>query len=303
MSYIYLLITVFLFSTLEVTGKLIGPNISPFAVTIYRFMLGGIFILPFALYQIKKTKLKLSWQDFGKLSIPGIVNVTISMLFLQLAIFYGEASISAILISANPIFVAIFASMILKEKLSFSKIIGLIIGLIGVILIIGAEANSGSTAKDPFLGILFGCISSITFGLYTVLSKKYIKQYGNMVTNSFAFLIGSVILLLVSFIFGFQIEFQPTPNNLIFLGYLGFFVSGLAYLTFFEGLKKVPTATGSMFFFLKPIIASILAFIFFQEQLSHLQLLGIFIVLFGLNYNSIISKLPIGGVFAKTKKI
>ena len=79
MSYVYLFITIFFFSTLEVTGKFISGEISPFAVTIYRFLLGGLLILPFAISEIKKNKTKLKIRDFIKLSYPGIVNVTISM--------------------------------------------------------------------------------------------------------------------------------------------------------------------------------------------------------------------------------
>jgi drug/metabolite transporter (DMT)-like permease len=283
MGYLLILFTITLFSTLEVTGKLIGSNISPFAITAYRFLIGGLLILPFAIKSIKNRKQKLKFKDFAKLSVAGIINVTFAMLFLQLAVKYGEASISAILVSSNSIFVAIFSSLFFKEKLNKTKIISLILGVFGLTLIILQEHGSTSTASHPVLGIVFGCLAAISFGLYTVISKQYVKQYGNMITNSVSFLIGSFTLITISLFSGFDLTVAFTKSNMLLLSYLGIFVSGIAYLTFFEGLKRVPTTIGSMFFFLKPIIASILAYLLFGEKLTYIQMAGIVIVIIGVN--------------------
>ncbi len=282
MPYFYLLMTVFLFSTLEITGKLIGVDIPPVSVTVFRFLIGGLFLLPPAVIQLRKKKIKLHHIDYSKMLFMGFLNVVIAMLFLQYAVYYGKASISAILISANPIFVAIFASIILQEKLSFSRIIGLTIGLLGVFLIIKPELSISGKAMNPLLGIIFGVISSASFGLYTVLNKKFVSEYSSLIINSFSFLLGSLLLFLLSLIFHFPIEFEPSIKNFSFLLYLGIFVTGIAYWLYFEGLKKVSTVTGSMFFFIKPLIASFLAYLIFHEHLLTCQYLGFFFVLLGI---------------------
>lgn len=285
MGYLLILFTIILFSTLEVTGKLIGADISPFAITLYRFLIGGLFMLPFAYKQGKEQERKLSGRVIFKLSVPGFINVSISMLFLQLAVHYGEANISAILVSSNSVFVAIFSFLILKEKLSLYKILGLTLGLAGIIMIImnyQVPAGDKSVINAP-LGVLFACIASVTFGLYTVISKKYIKEYGNVVTNAISFLGGSLLLALISLIAGFDISIELTGKNILFISYLGIFVSGIAYLTYFAGLKKVATVVGSSFFFLKPAIASILAYFIFKETLTFWQIVGIGVVIVGVN--------------------
>ncbi len=283
MGYLLILITIILFSTLEVTGKLIGADISPFSITLYRFLLGGVILLPFAYKQTKEKEVKLKGKEVFKLTLPGLINVSISMLFLQLAIYYGQANISAILISSNSVFVALFSYFILKEKLSLYKALGLLIGLLGIIIIIMNHEVSSNEVLNAPLGILFACISSISFGFYTVISKKYIKTYGNVLTNSISFLGGSLLLAIISLIFGFDISFNFTSRNIIFIAYLGIFVSGLAYLSYFAGLKRVSTVVGSSFFFLKPAVASILAYIIFKETLTFWQIMGIIIVIVGVN--------------------
>ncbi len=283
MGYLLILFTIILFSTLEVTGKLIGANISPFAITLYRFLIGGIFMLPFALKQQKEEKRNLSGREVFKLSVPGFINVSISMLFLQLAVHYGEANISAILISSNSVFVAIFSFLILKERLSIYKIIGLLIGLVGITIIILNHHSSSQTAINAPLGVLFACIASVSFGFYTVISKKYIKEYGNVLTNAISFLGGSLLLAIISLIVGFDISMEMSSKNILFISYLGIFVSGIAYLTYFAGLKRVATVVGSSFFFLKPAIASLLAYFIFKETLTTWQIVGIIIVILGVN--------------------
>lgn len=283
MGYILILFTIILFSTLEVTGKLIGADISPFAVTLYRFLIGGIFMIPFAYKQQKDKKYNLNIKEVLKLSLPGFINVSVSMLFLQLAIYYGQANISAILISSNSVFVAVFSYFILGEKLSIYKIIGLIIGLVGITTIILNHQVSNNEVLNAPLGIIFACISSVSFGFYTVISKKYIHKYGNVVTNSISFLGGSLLLAIISLIFGFDISINFTSKNIFFIAYLGIFVSGIAYLSYFAGLKRVSTVVGSSFFFLKPAIASILAYIIFKETLNSWQIIGIIIVILGVN--------------------
>lgn len=287
MSYVFLFITIFFFSTLEVTGKFISGGISPFAITIYRFLLGGLLILPFAISEIKKNKTKLRFTDFMKLSYPGVVNVTISMMLLQLAIYYGKASLTAIIVSSNPIFVAIFARIILKEKMNIYRIFGIAASLIGVILIISAKSDVQTISRNPNLGIIFACLASITFAFYTVISKKYVKKYGNLTTNTIAFFMGSIVLSIISVIFGMKLTFEPSLKNLLAIGYLGIFVSGIAYILFFEGLKRVPTAVGSMFFFLKPVIAPILAYFIFRERINGIQIFGIFVIIAGINIENI----------------
>ena len=287
MSYLYLFITIFFFSTLEVTGKFIGDGISPSAITIYRFFLGGLLILPFAVSEIKKKEMRLHFKDFIKLSYPGIINVTISMMLLQMAIYYGKASLTAIIVSSNPIFVAIFARYILKEKINIVRFFGIIIGLAGVVLIISADSDLQTISRNPELGVIYACLASITFAFYTVISKRYIREYGNLTANTIAFFTGSLVLLIISVIFGLKITFTPSLKNIISIGYLGVFVSGIAYILFFEGLKKVPTAVGSMFFFLKPAIASILAYLFFKERINLIQIIGIVVIIVGINMENI----------------
>lgn len=279
MSYLLIFITIFLFSTIEIAGKLIGTSITPSAITAYRFLIGGLLILGFTFLTRRKSLKTLPGKSYSRFALIGIINVVISMLSLQLAILFGKANISAILISANPLFVPVFSYLILKEKIRKRKILGLGVGLSGVLLIVGRESLNFNNTEEEKLGIFFGLVASVTFALYTVMSKKYVLRYGNMAATGLSFIFGSLILIVISLLAGFDLSFSLNKENIYMLLYLGIFVTGLAYLLFFEGLKKIPVANGSMMFFLKPIIASLLAFFILKEGLNSTDYVGMALII------------------------
>lgn len=281
-SYLYCFLAVFFFSTNELTGKFIGDGISPAMITIVRFLIGSFILLPFVIKNRKTGDAALRWKDIFLISIPGIINVVGAMLFLQLAIYHGKASTSAILISSNPVFVVFLAALILKERLTGGKLIGMIIGLTGIIFVIRGDIPSLTAGYDPARGFFYGVLASFTFALFTVLAKRQIIRYGNLIFNTASFLIGGVMLLIVSCISGINLTFHFTAGNIFFILYLSVFVTVAAYIFYFEGLKSIPTATGSMLFFLKPFIASALAWLFLGERISVLQVIGIFLILGGI---------------------
>jgi len=284
-SYLYCFVTILFFSTLEVVGKIIGSTISPIGVTAFRFLVGGLVLLPFAIGALRKRPQIFKAIDVLKIVIPGILNVAIAMLLLQFSIFYGKASLSAIIVSGNPIFVALFGWLILRERLNRFQVIGAFLGIVGLSFVILAEPSVLQGSRNILLGAALATAAAVTFGLYTVISKKYVFQYGIFVFNSFSFISGAVILLIIAAIFRLPLVSKLSLINVSAVLYLGIFVTGFAYYLFFEGLKNIPTALGSMFFYLKPFIASFLAVLFLHEHIFPLQIVGVLIVIFGMNFN------------------
>jgi drug/metabolite transporter (DMT)-like permease len=164
------------------------------------------------------------------------------------------------------------------------------VGLIGLSCVILAEPSLLAGSRNLMLGAGLAVAAALSFGLYTVLSKKYVLTYGIFVFNSFSFFAGAMVLLSIAGIFRFPLIHSLSVTNVAAVLYLGIFVTGFAYYLFFEGLKNIPTALGSMFFYLKPFIASVLAVIFLHEHIFLLQIAGVFIVIGGMNLNRMFGK-------------
>lgn len=283
MSHLFCLLAILIWSSLEITGKLVGAGINPYALTAWRFVIGGLALLPFALRQASDQKLKLDKSSILRIASLGILNVCVSMLLLQFSIFYGKASLSAVIVSMNPLFVSVFALLLINEKLPRTQLISLVLGIIGLVVIIFSETELFQTSYRQLpLGILFAVLASLSFGLYTVLTKSAIQRFGNLLTNCISFLSGGIILLLISILLGKPLSFELSIKNLLFMAHLGLVITGLAYLLYFEGMKKISAAKAAAYFFMKPVLASLLAFFILKETLSLGQIFGIILVVLSL---------------------
>lgn len=261
-----------------------GEGISPFAITAWRFLIGGLVILPFAIKQGTEHRIKLSLSSILTLGALGILNVVISMLLLQLAIYNGKASLTAVIVSMNPLFVSIFAYSIIKENLSRHQIYSILMGVTGLLVIILGESElRGQGFNNLPLGIVYAVLAGITFALYTVLTKRAVFQFGNRITNCTSFLIGGLSLSLLNLLIGKNMAFEPNMRNILLILYLGVVITGIAYLFYFEAMKELSAARASIYFFLKPGLASIMAFLFLKEHLSIIQVTGIVLIMFALS--------------------
>lgn len=275
-GYLLLGITVLIFSTLEVVTSTLKGIIDPLQLTFLRFFIGGVVLLPLV---IKKREHMQGKNLLFFLGL-GILNIFISMGSLQLAINLGKASTAAILISSNPIFVLIFSSMLLKEKISVDRIACILLGAAGITLII-YKGNSGG---DTGVSLALAIIASLTFALYTVLGKFKPEGVSYITMICFSSVFGS--LMYVPILLWKDIPLFYIPQGSFFkILYLGVFLSGIAYITYMEALKIVSISKGAMVFFLKPVIASILAVIFLDEGLSLKTIAGMLLVLAGIFIN------------------
>jgi drug/metabolite transporter (DMT)-like permease len=266
---------------MEIVSKCIS-DINPITITIYRFSIGCITLAVFTFFYNKKILLdcfKYKKSFFYNTLFIGVLNVCISMLALQWAVYYAKASIVAIIISSNPIFVCIFSAYLLKEKFSLKTIIMLIVGSCGLFLVIFEEFLLTTNVENMYYGILFAIIASITYALYTTLSIKEIVKTNTLIINIISFFFGSIVLFLYAMITNINLSIPTDSSTLVYLLYLGIFVSGIAYFLFFTGLKNLHTTKGSSFFLLKPIFSCILVYFIFGEILNLYQYIGMCVVI------------------------
>ena len=272
---IYIFLTAFLFGTMEVALKIAGSEMDSFQLTFLRFMIGGIFLIPFAVKENKKNKMRLHYKDLTWVLLLGILCIPLSMLFFQLGIMISNASTAAVLMSVNPFFTIIFSYFILKEKLSKSKVEGLLIGLIGIIFMIRPwDIQEGNT----FTGVVLMMLATAFFGLYSVAGKIKIDKIGIITQTCLSFIAGSLVLLVIMIFMGRPI-LTGILDNLIMVLYISIFVTGFGYYFYFMAIKNSDASTASMAFFIKPAIAPIFAVLILKDVLLWNTYLGIVLIL------------------------
>lgn len=274
-AYGFVVLTAFLFGTMEVACKLAGNELDPFQLTFIRFMIGGLLLMPFAVAELRKNSISLKIKDFLVLAGVGILGIPLSMVFFQLGVINSNASTASVLISINPLFTMVFAHFFTEEKLNRHKFIVLGLGFLGLIFMIKPwNIQEGNTV----IGIVYMLLAAVFFGAYTIAGKMSVQKMGIMAQTSISFILGSLVLLVVTLIMGRPVV-EGVADNLPLVMYISIFVTGLGYFSYFMAIKMSDAATGSLAFFLKPAIAPVMAVIFLKESILWNTYVGIALIL------------------------
>ncbi|MCB2295632.1 DMT family transporter [Clostridium algoriphilum] len=293
-GYWFIILSAFLFSTMEIALKMVSTQFNPIQISFLRFFIGSILLFPLAMKSLRKRGISLSKSDFKFFLLTGFIFVVVSMTFYQLAILYCKASLVAILFSCNPVFVVTFAFFFIGEKLYKHTIISMVLSIVGMICILNPF-----NMTIGFMGIVFIIISSVTFAFYSVISNKRSEKFGGVVINCFTFLFGSLemlVLILItklSFVSSFFSsnglkEFSNVPifhgitlYNLPILAYISIFVTGLGFTFYTLAAQETSASTASIVFFIKPALAPILALIILKEAIEINTIIGIVFIIIG----------------------
>jgi len=284
---ILVLISILVFSTFEVVTKTMSGVLSGAQLTFYRFLIGGLFLLPFSIRDMRGRNIKLTAGDVGLLFVFGFLLVFVSMTLAQIGIFYTSASLSAVIFGSNSLFVALFASVFLKERLSKPKMLGLLVGAMGLALTCFDLLASNASSPTFLAGVAVTIVSMLLFCLYTVLSKKWIiSKIGPTASTCLVSIFGSLTLVPLVVVQGLSRGenpfYFPIGTVLPQFLYSSIVGTGLAYLFYFSALANLNTSTGAMVFLLKPPLATLLSAIFLHELITGRFVCGVVLILLGL---------------------
>ena len=271
--------TAFLFGTLEVSVKYSGIGFDPIQLTFLRFLIGGLLLLPFSIADLKKRQYRLTLADLGYLLFLGITCVCLSMALLQISIKGINANLAAVIICTSPLFTMIFAHFVANDPFTRRKAVVLLLMLVGL-LIVADPVKILSGAVSP-LHLLYAVLSSLTFGLYTAYGKRRIAKIGGMTQNALSFLFGCAVLFVFMLCTGIPVTEGIRPDTLPILLYLGIFVTGLGYYFYLKAIELAGPSMASIAFFLKPIIAPVLAYLVLGEPVTINLVIGIAFILAG----------------------
>jgi len=274
-----LLIALFclLWSYAFVAGKIGVTDCPPLILLAARFSLAGILILGVSL--VRRDGWDLSWRDVAVFAVLGVAN---NALYLGLG-YTGLQSVSAglggLIVSANPVFTAALAALLLGEGMTWRKASGLLLGIAGVTLIVWHRLSVGT---DSLHGIVFtlASLASIVAGtiLFKLLAPKGSLWIGNGVQN----LVAGLVLTPVALTFADVDAIDITPG---LIGAFAFLVLGgsiLAYWLWFHLLKVCGATAASAYHFLMPPLGMLFAYLVLGEHVEARDLLGIIPVALGI---------------------
>ena len=268
-----------------IIAKGIMPNkIGPSAFIFLRIVGAGI------LFWIIKSfiKEKINKKDFPLLILCGLLGVASN----QLLFFHGLNLTSpidaSIIITAIPIVVLIFSAILLKERITPNKIIGIAIGGIGAFLLVWYGNKTEGTSS--LLGNVLVFLNACSYGLYLVLVKPLMKKYNSLTVISWVFLFGFLCMLPFGIPDILQTNFAAfTAETYATIAFVVIGTTFLAYLFNIYALNYVSPSVNGSYVYLQPaisfIMVSVYAYAFGQtayaQDINPIKITSCFLVIFG----------------------
>ena len=250
-------------------------------LTIMRFFIVCIVFSLLILIFPKKFS-KLNKKDIIQIFLLGFFGVIVYHLCLN----YGEQLVSpgaaSLIIATIPIYIIIFAKIFLKEKIGVIKLVGVIIALFGV-LIISIWGKEETIIEIQFIFAAFAIfIAAIMGAIYTIAGKKFLDKYSPLSLTAYAMIFGSIGLIpLISKSLFIEVT-NLSFNGWFAIIFLGSFSTVIGYAIWYIALQMKNASEISVYLYVIPIVATIVSYFWFKENITILFILGALLVILGL---------------------
>ncbi len=258
-----------------------GPELS-----VWRFLLGGIGLVALSLMFPASRDLIEPFKKLGfRLVGLSVMGVSLGYLLFHWSLDYATVPQVATMVTTIPIFVGLANLWLAKQPFSRAKLLTGLSALLGVALLItdGYLAKLAGSGQS-LIGILMAIGCAATVAVYMVMVRPVIVEYGALRITAITMAIGAVGLWIVVGLF-WQIWVNPLtlfdrpPQQLASLLTLALWNTTIAQFFWIGGLAAVPDITrGSYLFFLKPVIAALLAIFFLNQTITTWQTLAITVI-------------------------
>lgn len=264
-----------------VATKAVLREISPIALIFTRFAMGAALL--WLILLVRGVDTRLPRAEWGSLALMGFVGIFIHQLLQAHGLRLTSAVNTGWLIGVTPIWSAILAALVLKERMGTPKVLGLALGFLGALLVISKGRLSSETLALPSTGgDLLILASTLNWAVYTVLGHPTIRRLGPMRATAGAMLLGWLMLAPL-YLAGAHWQEYPALSTLgwISLVFLGIGCSGLGYLFWYGALERVEASQVASFLYVEPLVTFAAAVILLREPVRLLTVVGGLAVLAG----------------------
>jgi drug/metabolite transporter (DMT)-like permease len=261
------------------------PNfILPSAFILLR-VIGALFLFSFSYFIFFFQKIE--FKDILRFAICGLFGVAINQLFFFEGLNLTTPINAAIVMTTNPILVMLLSFIIVKEAISFRKILGITLGFVGASTLILSDGAIDLSSNNS-TGNLFVFINATSYGLYLVIVKPLLNKYHPLTVLFYVFAFGLLFVLP----FGYDdltiVKWGTIPVN-IYLEIIFVVVctTFIAYLLNSSALKTLTASTVSIYIYLQPILASLFAIFLGADFLDEKKIIASVLIFSGVYLVSI----------------
>jgi drug/metabolite transporter (DMT)-like permease len=265
-----------------IATKVALREVSPATIVWSRFGI-GVIVLGITVFARRQFALPAK-SDLAYLALLGFIGVTFHQWLQATGLQTARATTTAWIVATIPVFTALLGWMVLKEKMGWVRVSGIVIAALGVLLIVSeGNLNTLFNGETGTIGDLLILISALNWAAYTILSRRELARHPAARMMFYVMLFGWLFSCI--WIFGFGPGLTELPRFTA-LGWtsilvLGIFGSGLAYIAWYDALQEIPASQLGVFINIEPLVTTLLAVPMLNEPITLLTLLGGAIIILG----------------------
>ena len=276
-EYLYAGVSIFCWSTVAVITKLLLQDLNQFQLLWASSFFAGLFLLVVNLVtgnlkQLKQWKLK----DFAISALCGIPGTFLYYVFYYAGAARMEASHAFIVNYLWPIMCVVFACILLKEKLTFKKLLAIGVSFVGVGIVSFSKLDRFTA--DMAIGTVLCMLGAVCYGIFTALNRKvqYDKRLSMMVNYAVTFLLTTVIN-------GCRGDlFLPSGVQALGMAWNGMFTMAVAGTLWILALQRGKTEKISNLAYITPFLSLVWTTLFLREAFDPMNILGLTVIVAGI---------------------
>ena len=231
-------------------------------------------------------------KDYLELMKCAVFGVAANMLLFFKGLSITTPINGAILMVTTPLFVGFFSFFILKEKVSALKIMGLMLGLSGALLLLVGPSLSFSSAT--LSGDVMVMLNAIIYAYYLIIAKPLLHKYNPITVIKWTFLFGGIMILPFSIPELQEVNWVVIPSKI--WASIAFLIMGATFLTYLLNgwaLRHANSSLVGAYIYLQPILASIIAIVLGKDELTWQKIVFGFLIFAGVYLVSLPATFPL----------
>lgn len=202
----------------------------------------------------------------------------VSLMFFSICYFYSMTyngvCVAVILLYTSPVFVMLLSMPLFKEKITYKKLIAVVLTVAGCVFVSGAAGGQ----SIGFVGIVLGICSGLGYALYSIFSRYALQRnYNSMTISFYTFLFCGLGCL--PFASPVSMALSLSPKAVLYSLGLGVVCCVMPYILYTKGLEYVDNTRASVIVAVEPVVASLIGVFVYNESVTAVKLLGVALVL------------------------
>jgi drug/metabolite transporter (DMT)-like permease len=253
-------------------------TLSPLTLIAGRLFFGSL-VLGLAL-RLARVSLPRDRATYGKLAVMAVFNIVLPFSLITWGERYIDSSLAAILQATTPLFTIVIGSLALAEEaITLNRLVGLIVGFGGVVVLFSHGLSGGSTSSLP--GEIALILSSISYAAGNVFVRVRMRGFHPTVPAFFQVTFALLITTVLALVLESPIHLPDTPRALFAIVWLGVFGSSLAYLIYFRLVHVLGATRMSLITYVMPVVGIVMGVLVLSESIDLRTVLGTAIILAG----------------------